>query len=101
VDADLAIQEMRRIATEMSLTASQLEDSPLPLDPHLDRLSSLAEELEWEAASFRGEKRFSVTVHYGSVFAEDEGEAVRKAGCRDTLIDQTRTFVDGEPYGEP
>lgn len=98
MDTDEAIDMLANLAAEMKYKGILLEkDSSLPLGPHLEAIRAFGDELELLAAGFRGEQRYSVTLHFPSIIAQDEKEAVGVAHTSGTMDGYT-IHVDGKEF---
>ncbi len=83
------------LALDMIVASLELKDTCLPLEPHITQVWELGKELEELAADLEGKERYSVTVHYGTVFATGPEAAISETN---TMGDgfASEVIVDGE-----
>ncbi len=75
---DEAIRELFRLSCDLYITSATLENTSLPMDPECRAMMSLYDDLRRLHASLQGHTGYEVTVHAGTVYAEDPLEAINE-----------------------
>lgn len=96
-EEDEVLPEAWKIASDLRIGGFEIvEMGPLFRD-YAPILHRLADDLEEIVAHLRGQRRYRVDLHYGTIFAEDEDEAVRKAWVADARLAEAEEDVEHRP----